>query len=135
MQDYYKMVLPRVTHTPSSRYLPNSYDVPRWGWLRWVLKKLGWLKVSEFVDYTETYTTVTISQRRVLDLVNLVLREFTRKPDVLVFGPEIFDALLEQCPNITFQLELPHRVLGCRVLLSPYLKESFCPIFLDDLRK
>lgn len=116
--------------------LDEGYDVPKYKWLRKLLKRLGLLKRSHYYHYYETYETVTISAPRMRGMIRQFMNSIARnrhpQPTKLYIGRLGYRMLTDElyADRITSQISWPVKVYGMEVIITPYLDNTkFLPVF------
>jgi len=136
MRDLYTFPVLKETSTKSlMRIKDPSYDVPKYKWLTWLLRKLGWLKSSYYPNYTSTFTRIDISSHQMLDVLTRGLSEIRRaqfeRPKRVYVGFDQFDGLMKDermkdIGNVRHSASLnpftwPVKVYGTEIIATPYL--------------
>jgi len=116
--------------------LGEGYDVPKYTWLRKLLKRLGLLKQSHYCHYYDAYETVTISAPRMRGLIQQFMdsigRSCHQRPTKLYVGKLGYQMLTDEmyADPIVREFCWPVKVYGMEVILTPYLDNTkFLPVF------
>lgn len=116
--------------------LNDSYDIPRYKWLRKLLKRLGWLKQSYYMHHFSTYETFTISAPRLRGLIQQFMHQIQRttyqSPTKIYVGEMGYRQLMEDFRKelLCTEVSWPVKVYGAEIIFTPFLDGvEFLPVF------
>lgn len=113
--------------------LNSQYDVPKYGWLRWILKLLRLSKPLDYIQPGTTCESFTVNGTSLLDVIRQFMTEVRRDghkmPTKLYIGHDGYHKLVKD-RGIIDQTIWPRRIYGMEIILTPYLDgKSFFPVF------
>ena len=140
MSDYYQFPIIKPHEQRRIFQCPPEFDIPKYRWLKWVLKKLRLLKPSMYHQTTATYSQITISSAKIRDILIAGMSELGcytgRRPKSIYVSNEFFEDLMRDPMmndiSITGPLPWPVKMFGAAIYITPYLHgKTILPVWED----